>query len=326
MKTNPPLNETSVVLTNGSPDLGANTNHNASKPSAQTTTNGPVCTPEGVDIMLLEPGVFEAEPGQILNVNIKEEEKLEGTVVMRAERVIITDEGDDVSESLTPREGQLETIQLEESPIPKADESKQEEEAVEVELKTEETLETSTQLEKKEATEFNTQANGDGEMGGDIKIDENGDEDTKPDEWDKQSEDLTSRQLQSTATTAENATVDSVPVYSETQPSTLSPEVRGEDAVAPGGVETAIIVQDQAAMPGHFQEVPLSDAQENQRTEAGVGEQEPLLSQSKAHNTQAAPVDTNSPASAETQSPAGNSQEEETKTPNRKTCQCCSVM
>lgn len=336
VKTNqsPLLNETAVVLTNGSEDLCANTNHSASKSSTHSTTNGPMCSPEGVDSMLLEPGlnlgVFEAEAAQVTNVTFNEVEE-EGTVVMRAERVIITDEGDDVSENLTPQEGQPETIQSEESPLPKAEVSEQEEEAVEGDLKTEEALETFTQPEKNEATELTTEAQsvtGDGDTEGDIKIHDDGD--TKPDGQDKQSEDSTFLQLQSTATVPEDATVASVPVYSETQTSTLSPEARGEGegeaAVAPEGAEAAIKVQDQATVPGQFQEVPLTDAQENQRTEASVGEQEPLLLQSKAHNTQATPVATNSPASAETQNSAGTLQEEETKTPNRKTCQCCSIM
>lgn len=339
VKTNqsPPLNDTAVGLTNGSEDLSANTNHNASNQSTQSTTNGPICIPEGVNSMVLEPGlnldVFEAEPSQFPNVNINEEEELEGTVAMRAERVIITDEGDDVSENLTPQEVQTGTIQSEESPLPKAEESEQGEETVEGELKTEEALETFTQPGKNEATELTTEAQpvtGDRDLEGEIKINENGDGDTKADGQDKQSEDSTSLQLQSTAAAPEDATVASVPVYSETQPSTLSPEARGEGegeaAVAHELAEAAIKVQDQATMPGQFQEVPLTDAQENQRTEAGVGEQEPLLSQSKAHNTQTAPVANNSPASAETQNSAGTLQEEETKTPNRKTCQCCSIM
>uniref|UniRef100_A0A7N6B4X7 Paralemmin 3 n=1 Tax=Anabas testudineus TaxID=64144 RepID=A0A7N6B4X7_ANATE len=328
---NPPLNETADVITNGSGDLGVNTNDNASKPSTQSTTNGPICTPPGVISMMLEPGLSlsasEAEPGQVLNVNINQEEE-EGTLVMRAERVIITDEGDDVSENLTPQEGQPETTQSEENPLLKA-ENEQEEVAVEGELKAEETLEMFTQPEKSEATEPTTEAQpltGDGDMKGDLNVIENGD--TKAAGQDEQSEDSASLQLQTTASSSQDATVASVPVYSEPQPSSLSPEAEGEveAAVSPEGAEAAIKVQDPATMPDQFQEVPLTDAQENQRTEAGVGEQEPLLSQSKAHNTQAAPAASNSPASTETHNPPGTTQEEETKTPSRKTCQCCSIM
>lgn len=334
MKTNQStlLNETPIFLTNGTGDFIANTNHNDSKPSPESTTNGPICTTESVVSMKLEPGlslgVSEAEPGQVPNVNINEEDE-EETVVMRAECVIITDEGEDVSENLTCQEGQQETIQSEESPLPKPEESKQEEEAVEGVLKTEEALDMVTQPENSEVTEATIEAQpvtGDEDVEGGIKTNENGDGNTKVDGHDKQSEDPTSLQLQSTAGAQENATVAPVPVYSETQPSSLSPEAEGDTAVSPEGAEAAIKVQDPATMPGQFQEVPLTDPQENQRTEAVVGEQEPLLSQSKAHSTQAAAEAANSPANTETRSPAGAVQGEKTEAPNRKTCQCCSIM
>lgn len=112
-----PVDETTAVLTNGGGEFEAATSHGASEQSSQSTTNGPVVASEGVISMKLEPGlslvVSEAAPGQVPNININEGEEEEGTLVMRAERVIITDEGEDV-----PEEDQQETTQSEETPLP----------------------------------------------------------------------------------------------------------------------------------------------------------------------------------------------------------------
>ncbi|XP_073324727.1 paralemmin-3 [Pagrus major] len=320
------VDETAAVLTNGGGELEADTSHDASEQSNQSTTNGPVVASEGVISMKLEPGlslVFsEALPGQVPNVDINEEEE-EGTLVMRAERVIITDEGDDV-----PEEDRQKTMQSEETPLPNLEAGQEGGEAVEaVVTETEAALETFTKPEYSEAIEPTAEAqpaNADGDMQGGVQTNEHGDGETKAEGQDNQTEDLTSVQVQAPSNALEGTTVASVPVYSQ---STLSPEAEAESAAAtsPEGAEAASKAQDPAPLPGQFQEVPLADPQENQRTAARPGEQEPLLSQAKAPDTHAEPAAAaNSPASTETHSPTRASQEEEA--PKRKTCQCCSVM
>ncbi|XP_022622564.1 paralemmin-1-like [Seriola dumerili] len=332
VKTNksPQLEETAVFLTNGGGDVEAN--HEASQPNIQSTTNGPICATEGVVSMKLEPGfnlgVSEAELGHVPDVNTDKKEEEEGSLVIRAERVIITDEGDDVPEDLTPQDDQQENMQSGETPLPNQEAGKEEVEAEEEVIKTEAAQETFTQPEKSEATESTAEAQpatGDGDVEGDIKTNENGDEETKADEQGKQSEDPTSVQLQSPATALEGTTVASLPVYSEAQPSTVAPKAEGEAATSPEGAERALKTQDLVTVPGQFQEVPLADSQENQRTEAGPGEQEPLLSQAKALNTQAEPAAANSPANTETQSPTRDNGGSGPP-PDSSKCKCCSVM
>lgn len=336
VKTNqsPLVDETAAILTNGGGHLEADTYHDASEQSNASITNGPVVASEGVINMKLEPGLSlglsEAEPGQAPNVNINEEEE-EGTLVMRAERVIITDEVDDVPEDHTPQEDQQEAMQSEETPLPIPDAGKEGGEATEEVVKTEAAPEAFMQPEKSEATEPTAEAqpaSEDEDVQGGAKTNENDDEEMKAEGQDKHSEDPTSVQVHFPADALEGTTVAPVPVYSEAQPSTLTPkpEAEGEAATSPEGAEAALKAQEPAALPGQFQDVPLADPQEIQRTEAGPAEQEPLLSQAKAPSTQAEPAAANSPASTETHSPTRASQGEETEAPKRKTCQCCSVM
>ncbi|XP_029011745.1 paralemmin-3 isoform X2 [Betta splendens] len=102
------LNKTDIPLTNGTKDSEVNTNDSDSEPSAQSTsTNGPVCVTEGVVSLKAEPG---------LSLGVSEAEDDEDTVVMRAERVIITDEGDDASEKVTPQEGRQDAESQQEEP------------------------------------------------------------------------------------------------------------------------------------------------------------------------------------------------------------------
>lgn len=323
----PLLEEAATVLTNGREDTEANINHNTAEQIIQSTTNGPVGATEGVVSIKLEPGmsleVSEAEIGQAPNFSIDEGE--EGTLVMRAECVIITDEGDDAPEGLTPQEDQQETIQPEEIPLPNSEAGTVGRVAEEVVIQTEAAPETLTESEKRQTPEAQPE-NGDVHM-----ENKNGDGETKAEAEDNQLEAPASVQLQSPANALESTTVALVPVYSEEQPSTLTPELGAEGKVAraPEGAEASLVqdlVQDPAIVPGQFQEVPLADPQEKQRTEAEPGEQEPLLSQTKAPNTQAEPAAASSPASMETTGPTRANQGEETETPKHKSCQCCSVM
>ncbi|XP_030289527.1 paralemmin-3 isoform X2 [Sparus aurata] len=322
-----PVDETTAVLTNGGGEFEAATSHGASEQSSQSTTNGPVVASEGVISMKLEPGlslvVSEAAPGQVPNININEGEEEEGTLVMRAERVIITDEGEDV-----PEEDQQETTQSEETPLPNLEAGQEGGEAgEEVVTETEAALETLTKPEYSEAVEPTADAqpaNADGDEQGGVQTNENRDQETEADGQDNQTEALTCVQVQAPSNALEGTTVASVPVYSQ---ATLTPEPEAESAAAtsPEGAEATSEAQDPAPLPGQFQEVPLADPQENQRTAAGPGEQEPLLSQAKAPDTHAEPAAAaNSPASTDTQNPTRASHEEEA--PKRKTCQCCSVM
>ncbi|XP_047199992.1 paralemmin-3 isoform X2 [Hippoglossus stenolepis] len=303
----PRLDGAAVGLTNGEGHFSVDTNQNS---------NGPVDAAEGVVSMKSEPAwslcVSESEPGHVPNVNIneeeEEEEEEEGILVIRAECVIITDEGEDAPEDVRPQEDEQET------PLPDQEGESMEEVT---------TPETFTQPDKSQTSEPTAEAQpdtGDGDVDGDIKTNENinGSE----------SEDPTCVQLQSPATYIEGATVALVPVYSEMHPSTVTPRVEVETAaLSPEGA------QDPATACGQFQEVPLADPladpQVNQRTEAGQGkqEQEPLLSQVAAPYTQADPAAVaKSPANSETHSPTRASPGEETVAPKRKTCQCCSVM
>ncbi|XP_028454104.1 paralemmin-3 isoform X2 [Perca flavescens] len=312
------LDETAAVLTNGGGDMEADPSHDT------TTTNGPVGSSEGVTSMTLEPelslGVSEAEPGRVLNAKVNGEEE-EGTVVMRAECVIITDDGDDVSKDLAPQEDQQENMQSEETPLPNPEGGQDGGEDVEEVVETEAAPETFTQPEKSEATERIAEAppaTGDGDVQRGAKTNEKGDRETKTEGQHRQWEDPTSVQVQSPASAPDGTAVVLVPVYSKVQPSTLTLELEAE-----AEAEAALKAQDPAPVPSQFQEVPLADPQEIQRTEARPEEREPLLSQAKAADTQAKPA---AAASTETHSPTRASQGEETQAPKHKTCQCCSVM
>lgn len=311
-----PADEPAAVLTNGRGDLEADISPDAPGWNNQSTANGPLMASKGDITEELAPasslGVSEAEPGQVPNVSInEEEEEEEGTLVMRAERVIITDEGDDVPEELTAQEDQQETKQ------PGADQEGGE--AVEEVIKPEEAPETLTQPEKSEGAE----PTADGDVHDGAKTDEQVDGEQVDGD---QSEEPTSVQVQSSANALEGTTVASVPVYSE---SALTPEVEAEGAAAasPEAAEAAGKAQDGITVPGQFQEVPLADPQENQKTEAGPAEQEPLLSQAKTFNhplTYAEPRP--AAVSSETVTPTRASPGEDREAPSHKTCQCCSVM
>ncbi|XP_041642155.1 paralemmin-3 [Cheilinus undulatus] len=309
--------ETVAVLTNGQAEPEATTNHNTLEEGNQPITNGPVTESEDV-INTKQDSTLNL--GEAANVNTEEEDEEEGTVVMRAECVIITDEGDDVPEDLSPQEDQQETIESEESPLKPSPEAGEEggeavKEEEEEELVIEAASETLTRPEQSEATAEAQQ--------------HSEDRGTKETEGqDNQAEDPASVQLQCTTDALEGTAVAPVPVYSEVQASTLTPKLEAEGEELTEGAEAVSQDQDQdsASQPGQFQEVSLADPQESSRTEAGPGEQEPLLSQAKAPNTQTEPAAANSPDSSDTNVPTRNAQGEEIQAPKRKTCQCCSVM
>uniref|UniRef100_A0A3Q3RB91 Paralemmin 3 n=1 Tax=Monopterus albus TaxID=43700 RepID=A0A3Q3RB91_MONAL len=295
-----PLVESAVVLTNGGKNENTNTSNRALEQSTQPTTNGPAGDTEAVVSMNVEGvlilGVSEAESGQVPAVSNNEEEE-EGTLVMRAECVIITDEGNDVPEDLTPQEDQQEMAQSEESSPPNPETSKEEGKVVEGLLKTEVSPETIKQTDKSEATEITAEpqpATEDVDVEGEIKTNE----EKNAAGQDKQSEGLTSVPPQSQASALESTTEDSVPAHSEAQPSTVTPEAEDEVELSPEGAETAFEAEAHVTLPDEFQEVPLSDSQEDQRAKTPCTQEDT----------------------------ASAIQGEETEVPKHKACQCCTVM
>ncbi|XP_030637956.1 paralemmin-3 [Chanos chanos] len=239
-------------------------------------------------------GYSEAEPGQ----GVSEDDDC--GAVIRAERVIITDEGDELPDE-QPDPSANET---EESTVPA--ESLESPESTEVEPH----LETSADAEKKtEETETKVTESAENTadaMETEIEKSEGGGVEA-------QVSDISEAQLQ--AETLEGSVATSqVPVYSTTEPS-VTPRADGEEEVAQADPikddDTEVSGQDAT---GQFQEVPLDGATDvkepTAKQQTPSAEEEPLLS------SKATPL-------TETQTP---SRAEAEGTPKRKTCQCCSVM
>uniref|UniRef100_A0A3B3HK78 Uncharacterized protein n=1 Tax=Oryzias latipes TaxID=8090 RepID=A0A3B3HK78_ORYLA len=119
--------ETAVVLTNGGgvPDsngvseLGESNKHGASEGAENVRVHG--------------MGVID----QIPNDSVLEKEEEEGTLVMRAECVLITDEGDDVSQELTSQEDQQGSVESDKAHLLDPEAGKEKGVAVEEAVKTE---------------------------------------------------------------------------------------------------------------------------------------------------------------------------------------------
>ncbi|TNN83681.1 Paralemmin-3 [Liparis tanakae] len=294
-----PLEETAAVLTNGVGD-------------ADLDTHGPVEASGGGGVES-EPwsGVSVAQPAQVPHVNINEEEEEEEgtTLVMRAERVIITDEGDDVPEALAHLQ---ETTQTEGGGA----------------------AETFTQPEKSEAPEPTGEepsATGDDDSQGGVKKSEDGERTSEGLDADVEGP----PSEQEPAVALEGTAVASVPVYPEVQPSALAAELEAEGEAAEGEAaegeaaegeaaaspEGAVKARGPAAPPGQFQEVPLERGQR-----AGPGEREALLSQAKANDAPAKPAAAAATAGTGTYCATRAGQGEEAKAAEQKFCQCCSFM
>ncbi|XP_005748992.1 paralemmin-3 isoform X3 [Pundamilia nyererei] len=305
-----PLDENGVIVTNGV----ENTEVSASDENNQSLTNGP--TSDVSVEMGKNLDVSEEDPVKVPNTNVKEEEEEEGTLVMRAECIFITDDGDDVSGEVVPQADQQESVQSDQIllPNPEAEASKEGGEAAEEDVQTE----TFTEPESEPL----------GDIDDSIKANpgEDEDRDVKIEGQDNELKDPACVQSQSLISPPESTVVALLPVYTEAQPSNLSPNLQvqaEESAAVPEETEAASKAQEATCLTDQFQEVPLADAQENQRTEAGSGEQEPLLLNAKAPSTMVEPAGADSPANAEAQSPNAASQGESTKP---KKCDCCSVM
>uniref|UniRef100_A0A3P9M306 Uncharacterized protein n=1 Tax=Oryzias latipes TaxID=8090 RepID=A0A3P9M306_ORYLA len=119
--------ETAVVLTNGGgvPDsngvseLGESNKHGASEGAENVRVHG--------------MGITD----QIPNDSVLEKEEEEGTLVMRAECVLITDEGDDVSQELTSQEDQQGSVESDKAHLLDPEAGKEKGVAVEEAVKTE---------------------------------------------------------------------------------------------------------------------------------------------------------------------------------------------
>ncbi|KAK5620049.1 hypothetical protein CRENBAI_002795 [Crenichthys baileyi] len=264
---------------------------------------------------------------QVPNANMNEEgENEEGTLVMRATCVYITDEGDDVPGHLSSLKDQQESMQT-----PEGD--KEISKVTELEVKTERAPETSLDSEYGEAADPAVKAKPSSEDGRDINGDaeprNNADEETDAEGHDEKLEDPDGPQPLST-TNDVGSTVALVPIYSEAALSAVIPEreaeTKSEAPAVPEEAEEAVELEEPACKPDEFQEVLLTYPPENQNTEAESGEQEALLQKVQASNLYKESAGSNSLGSSETQSPNKDSQGEKCDTPKRKTCQCCSLM
>lgn len=272
--------------------------------------NGSVIGSEFVHVQLEEDrsaGVSEGVPIPISSISGEEEEE-EGPVVMRAECVIITDEGNDIPDGLVSQVYQLK--KSEEPTLLKSDLGQDRGE-------TEKIPEKFTQPEKSEETDPIAVTRPEAAV-----VDMQGGVKTNTEGQDKMLEDPTSVQVQPAALAQEGTTFSSLPIYLQSTP-TNEFGLECAAAVPPEGAEIASKAQDPADVHGLFHEVPLDDPQGNQNIETGHGEQKPLLSESRAPDSCTIPTAVS--FSAESQSQPGPCQEV-TEAPKLKTCQCCSVL
>lgn len=329
LSQNPPQDESAVVLTNGGASGEGNCNLTASEQS-ETSPIGPVGTTKDASSVEMESeiNVTTAAISQVPNANMnKEEEAEDGTLVMRAECVYITDEGDDVPGELSSLKDQQESTQ---KPVDG-------QEVVEIKeqvVNTEGVQDTSPESENAEAAMLTVKEQPPYEDGGDMKgsteQSNNADEEMEAHSQDEKLEHPDGPQLQSITNDVDCSTVAKVPLYTEAPSSALISEAEAETEDEVPAVskeaEEAVKVEGPACKPGQFQEVLLNDSQENQSTEAEPGEQEALLQKVPACNLNIECAGTNSLSCPETQSPSNASPGEIAETPKRKTCQCCSLM
>ncbi|XP_047220856.1 paralemmin-3 isoform X3 [Girardinichthys multiradiatus] len=321
----PPEHKTAIILTNGGGTGKGSSNHDSSGQS-ETNITGPVRTTEDTSNVKMESEMSVAATAfdQVPNANMNEEwENRDGTLVMRATCVYITDEGTDVPGHLSSLKDQQESMHT-----PEGD--KEISEVTEQEVKTERAPETSLDSENGEAADPAVKAKPSSEDGRDLNGDaaprNNADEETEAEGHDEKLEDPDGPQPLST-TNAVGSTVALVPIYSEAALSALIPEREAETkGEAPAVPEEAVALEEPACKPDEFQEVLLTHPPENHNTEAESGEQEALLQKVQASNLYKESAGSNSLGSSETQSPNKDSQGEKCDTPNRKTCHCCSLM
>lgn len=322
----PAETEAAVVLTNGQGHLEENSINN-SEPGV-LNQNGPINAFESVGGTKPEPEMNITEAASGPNLSIDEEEE-EGTLVMRAEPVFITDEADDVTEDLSSQEDQQGSDGV---PLPQSESGNAAGEDLEPEVGTEIVPELLPDLEKSEASEMMVETHPPTEekdVEGGVKSCSTFAEDQTKTKAQEETEDQVCVQLQSPASDLEGTTVALVPVYNEVPLSALSSETvlqtKEEASATPVEQEAEVKVENPPGQPSQFQEVPLTEPRENHKKEAEPGEQEPLLLKVQACTVSSA-GSTPNPVTAETLSPATRSQETKNQSPKHKTCQCCSVM
>ncbi|XP_071032404.1 paralemmin-3 [Oncorhynchus clarkii lewisi] len=341
------LLERAEILTNGRGEgEGQAATHNASEEGGlRNSTNGPVTVvPEDGAITMTFLGLTEAEPGE---APVIEEG---GLIMMRAERVIINDEGDELANDLSST-GQEQEV---DSAVSNQRSETTPEESSEVAKETETEADTVTRGLGEGQMDTVTRDLGEGQMDtvtGDLG---EGQMDTVigdlgEGQMDTVIGDLGERQMEGVGNSGgeeeaqpveeapvsdlqapDDGVVAAVPVYSETL-LTPRPDAEGEAAGEPAegdvevktevevkGEEEASLAPESAILPGgQFLEVSLVEP----RTEP---EQEPLLFPSKA---QTLALGEQAPATPETLTATrGEAEGGVDVAPKRKTCQCCSVM
>ncbi|XP_038148384.1 paralemmin-3 isoform X1 [Cyprinodon tularosa] len=311
--------ENDVVLTNGGGRGEESNDHSSSGQNEDITA--PFGVTEDPNNIRVEPELSVTVPActQDPHANKNEEEEKgedeDGTVVIRAEPVYITDDGSgDLSSLKNQQESTLNPEGVQEIIH-----------AMEEVSETEGAPETSPELETVEAAELTVKAQPSSEDAGDMKGGSEPSSNTEPEGaapegQEEKPEDPDSPPSHLHTNTLEGATVAYVPTYAEAPLSPPAPqsaaETKHQAPAPPQEAEEAVNVEEPESKLGQFQEVQLTDPE--------PGEQEALLQKHQAPNLSAESAGSNSPVSSETQSPNKASQGE--KSPKQKSCQCCSLM
>lgn len=280
-----PATISAVINGNGEGETSHNTPGEDEPASANGFTSHPAEGTGAGGITMTFLGFKEAEPGDGVD------EDYDGGAIIRAERVIITDEGEEI-----PAED--DGMAQEPTTDAKNEDTTENPEATGVEEETQDDSEASVEPKQVEVIEDSPAE----EIVTDVGVE--GEEQTEqhlPDSTDAQPQ---------TVTVDSPIEASLFPVYSTTKPSpTIQPKVEAN-------ATESQTPKDEEPMPAsrislsQFQEVPLNESNTKAETEKQRAEQEPLLI-SKA----AAQLDTRAPNRAE-----------DTVAPKRKTCQCCSIM
>ncbi|XP_067315123.1 paralemmin-3 isoform X2 [Pseudorasbora parva] len=278
---------TTSAVVNGNGE--GETSHNTPGQDEPASTNGFASHPaEGTGaggITMTFLGFKEVEPGH----GVDEDD--DGGAIIRAERVIITDEGEEIPEK-------DDSMAQEPTTDAKNEDTSGSTEAIGAEEKTQYDPEASVVLEEVEVIEDAPAE----EIVTDVAV---------------EGEEQTEQHLpDSTDTQAQDVTVDSpieashAPMYSTTEPSpTVRPKVDANATESQTPKDKEVMPASRISL-SQFQEVPLDESTAAAETVKQRAEQEPLLI-SKA----AAQLDTVAPNRAE-----------DAGAPKRKNCQCCSVM
>ncbi|XP_077427749.1 paralemmin-3 isoform X2 [Vanacampus margaritifer] len=267
------IHEEQSVLMNGEGDCGLKHHEDALEKSA--ATNGP-----SGSVLVENHDQYE----HIAHLSCTEVD--EGILIIRAERVVITDDEEEVAPQERPKEGGVNVEEVQVAP------------------------EASKELAEDETSAAAKQAGS--------KHEETKGEDMKAE--------ASASVLQLAADPLGGAVVALVPVFSQSQhtspPSEEAPQAQEEEAILPVAEEPHMSSKaqgDTLVTPPQSQEVLLIDPTENHRTEAPLAEQQPLLEEAKAPEVEDDIATDNQSVSTETRA-------EVVQAPKKKTCLCCSVM